>query len=281
MKKILVTGNQGQLGRAVERVCARRGIAFEGVDVDQLDIRDAPSVEKWIAASDAGALINCAAFTAVDTCESEEEEAFRVNAEAVGHLADSCARHQLRLLHVSTDYVFDGRASRPYREDDEVGPVSVYGRTKLAGEKAAERAADFLIIRTAWLYGLGGKNFVEAICRQVDSGVEKLRVVSDQVGCPTFCDDLAEALVDLAGIPDARGIYHGVNSGRTSWFGFAREILRLLGSEIPVDPVSSNEYPRPAPRPSWSVLDNSRLEAARGRPMPSWQDALRRYMERR
>ncbi len=281
MTKLLITGNRGQLGRAVEKLCQERGIAFEGIDVDVLDICDAGALEEWIAAASADALINCAAFTAVDLCESEEAAARRVNAEAVGYLADSCTRHGVRFLHVSTDYVFGGRGDRPYREDDEVGPISAYGRSKLEGERAAARAEDYLIVRTAWLYGLGGKNFVEAICRQVDSGAEKLRVVSDQVGCPTFCDDLAQALLDLVQIPGARGIYHGVNSGRTSWFGFAREILRLLGSEISIEPVGTDEFPRPAPRPAWSVLDNSRLETALGRDMPSWQGGLARYMEAR
>ncbi len=281
MKKVLITGNQGQLGRALEKLCRRRKIAFAGVDIDRMDISDAKAVDDWVGASDSDTLINCAAFTAVDLCESREEEARRVNAEAVGYLADSCARHHLRLVHVSTDYVFDGGAEQPYREDEQVGPISAYGRTKLEGERAAARIRDHLIVRTAWLYGLGGKNFVEAICRQVDSGAEKLRVVSDQVGSPTFCDDLAAALLDLAAVPEARGIYHGVNSGRISWFGFAREILRLLGSQIPVEAVGTDEFPRPAPRPAWSVLDNSKLEAALSRPMPSWQDGLRRYMEAR
>lgn len=281
MPKILITGNKGQLGRALEKMCGERQITCEGTDVDRLDICDAHAVEDWIRGSEATALINCAAYTAVDLCEREEETARRVNAEAVGYLAHSCARHGLRLLHVSTDYVFSGWMDRPYREDDELGPTSAYGRTKLEGEVAAAQIEDHLIVRTAWLYGLGGSNFVEAICRQIASGAEKLRVVSDQIGSPTFCDDLAAALLDLAQHPEARGIYHGVNSGQTSWFGFAREILRLLGSEVPVEPVSTEEFPRPAPRPAWSVLDNAKLERTLGRPIPSWKDGLRRYMEAR
>jgi len=281
MARLLITGEKGQLGRALARECTKRGIDFSGIDLDTLDMTDTGAVESWVQTHRPDALINCAAFTAVDRCEDMEDEARRVNAGAVASLASACARFGVRLCHVSTDYVFDGSASTPYAEDDPTNPQSAYGRTKLLGEQAAATAPDHLILRTAWLYGLGGKNFVEAIIRQVEGGTEKLRVVDDQVGCPTFCGDLAGAILDLLKSPGARGIFHAVDSGHTSWYGFAREILRLHGSSVELEPVGTDEFPRPAPRPAYSVLDIGRLESALGRKMPHWKEGLARYMEAR
>jgi dTDP-4-dehydrorhamnose reductase len=222
-------------------------------------------------------LINCAAYTAVDDCEADEANAMAVNGTAVGHLAEACNDVEARLIHISTDYVFAGDADRPYREDDPVSPTSAYGRTKVEGERLASLAARHLTVRTAWLYGHDGGNFVEAIRRQVVSGATSLRVVADQVGSPTYCDDLAAALLDLV-TSDATGVVHGTNSGITSWHGFAEEIVRLMGADIPVERVTTSEFPRPAPRPAYSVLDGARLESLIGRAMPSWQDALARYL---
>ncbi len=250
MTEILITGNNGQLGRAIERLAAERGLSVSGSDIDTLDITDAGKVEDWVGAHTPRILINCAAFTAVDDCEEHEAEARKINGTAVGHLATACRRIGARLIHISTDYVFDGMASRPYLESDEIGPVSAYGRTKLVGEEMAAQAPDHLIVRTSWLYGLGGRNFVEAIRRQIDGGAEELQVVADQRGCPTFCDDLATAMLDLAE-SDAEGIVHAVNSGETTWHGFACEIARLMGSSIQILPVATEAYPRPAPRPAW------------------------------
>lgn len=277
MTEILITGNHGQLGRAIQRLAAARRLSVSGSDIDTLDITSAAQVEEWVGTHKPRTLINCAAFTAVDDCEEHEALAEAINGMAVGHLAVACHRYGTRLIHVSTDYVFDGRGSRPYRESDEVGPASAYGRTKLIGEEMAAQAPGHLIVRTAWLYGLGGKNFVEAIRGQIDGGAEELRVVADQRGCPTFCDDLAAAMLDLAE-SDAEGVVHVVNSGETTWHGFACEVARVLGSSIPILPVGTDTYPRPAPRPSYSVLDTTRLQTILGRPMPSWQDALARYM---
>ncbi len=278
MIEILITGNHGQLGRAIQRLAAARRLSVSGSDIDTLDITSAAQVEKWVGTHKPRTLINCAAFTAVDDCEEHEALAEEINGKAVGHLAAACRRHGTRLIHVSTDYVFDGTGSRPYRESDEVGPASAYGRTKLIGEEMAAQAPGHLIVRTAWLYGLGGKNFVEAIRGQIDGGAEELRVVGDQRGCPTFCDDLAAAMLDLAE-SDAEGVIHVVNSGETTWHGFACEIARVLGSSIPILPVGTDAYPRPAPRPSYSVLETARLQTILGRPMPSWQDALGRYLD--
>ncbi|MGV8041883.1 MAG: SDR family oxidoreductase [Thermoanaerobaculaceae bacterium] len=180
------------------------------------------------------------------------------------------------LVHLSTDYVFDGRPGRAWREDDPTGPLSAYGRSKLAGERVASLAAQHLIVRTAWLFGEGW-NFVEAIRKQLDAGRRELAVVSDQVGSPTLAVDLAEALVELLE-RSARGVVHAVNDGATSWHGFACEIVRLLGADAVVRAIRSDELGRPAPRPANSVLDTSRLRELLGHGLPPWQDALRRHL---
>jgi dTDP-4-dehydrorhamnose reductase len=273
----LITGSYGQLGRAVIAACAGRGIAVEGRDIDTLDITDPAAVAAWVESTRPKAVINCAAYTAVDDCESHEDEAMATNATAVGHLAAACNRFGATLVQVSTDYVFDGRGTRPYREDDPVAPTTAYGRTKLRGEELARTAASHLVLRTAWLFGHGGRHFVGAIRDQIEKGNPRLRVVSDQLGSPTFCDDLAEALLDLLQ-SGATGTVHGVNEGSTSWHGFACEIARLLGAAVEVEPVTTAEFPRPAARPAYSVLDTKRLVSLIGRPMPPWHDALARYL---
>jgi dTDP-4-dehydrorhamnose reductase len=258
--------------------CARgRGLAVIGHDLDTLDIRDADAVRQLVAETRPSVLINCAAYTAVDDCETDEDAALAVNGIAVGHLAAACTAAGVRLIHISTDYVFGGRGSRPYREDDSTAPISAYGRTKLEGERRAASAPDHLVVRTSWLYGHGGHNFVEAIRRQIDAGKPRLRVVDDQLGSPTFCDDLSEALLDLIAVP-ATGIVHAANAGQVSWHGFAVEISRILGSDTVIEPVTTDAFPRPAPRPAYSVLDTSRLTELIGRPLPPWQDAVARYL---
>lgn len=277
MADILITGVNGQLGGAVEQEAVARGLMVNGSDVDTLDITDAAAVDRWVGTHRPRALINCAAYTAVDDCEAHEEEAALINGAAVAHLAASCNRVDATLVHVSTDYVFDGTGNRPYNEHEATRPSSAYGRTKLIGEVEARGANRHLVVRTAWLYGRGGKNFVEAIRRQVEANAPELRVVADQRGCPTSCDDLAAALLDLVGA-DYSGIVHAVNSGETTWHGFACEIVRLLGSTIPVHPVSTDAFPRPAPRPAYSVLDTTLLEHLIERPMPTWEHALACYL---
>ncbi len=275
---ILITGVHGQLGRALAAVCTERGIDFEGRDIDTLDIGDAAAVTGWIESSNPVAVINCAAFTAVDDCETDEHSALRVNGTAVGHIAKACNTVGARLVQISTDYVFAGVGNRPYSEDDPVGPISAYGRTKLRGEELAADARHHLVVRTAWLYGHGGRNFVEAIRGQIDGGAKSLKVVADQRGSPTFCDDLAETVLDLISA-NIGGVVHAVNAGETTWHGFAIAIASLLGKDVEVLPVGTGEFPRPAPRPAYSVLDTSRLLGVLGHSMPPWEDALERYLE--
>jgi dTDP-4-dehydrorhamnose reductase len=258
--------------------CRKRGVPCIGRDLDTLDIRDPDAVHRWVNETRPEILINCAAFTAVDDCETQEDLATAVNGTAVGHLAAACREADALFVQISTDYVFAGDAEKPYTERDPVAPQSAYGRSKLRGEEMARTAPRHLIVRTAWLFGLGGRNFVEAIRGQVDAGVERLRVVADQRGCPTFCDDLADATLDLTAA-GATGTFHAVNSGITTWHGFAVEIAGLLTADVEVVPVTTREFPRPAPRPAYSVLDTGRLETTLGRPMAPWQDGLRRYLE--
>ena len=275
---ILVTGSYGQLGRAMTAEIEKRGVPALGRDLDTLDITNREAVLDWIRSTSPRAVINCAAFTAVDDCETREDEALAANATAVGQLATACNETGACLVQISTDYVFDGHGTRPYREDDPVAPASAYGRTKLQGEELAGTAKNHLIVRTAWLYGHGGRHFVGAIENQINGGNRQLRVVADQVGSPTLADDLAAAVLDLVGA-EATGTVHAVNTGSTSWHGFATEIARLRDAKVEVTPVTTDEFPRPAPRPSYSVLDTSRLELLIGRSMPSWQNALARYLE--
>jgi dTDP-4-dehydrorhamnose reductase len=274
----LITGSHGQLGCAVAKACADRDIEFEGRDIDTLDIGDADAVTGWIETSAPSAVINCAAYTAVDDCETDEQAAMRINGTAVGFLAAACNAVGARLVQISTDYVFAGDSKRPYREDDPVGPLSAYGRTKLRGEELAVTAHRHLIVRTAWLYGHGGRNFVDAIRRQIDSGANTLEVVADQRGSPTYCHDLAGAVLDLIH-SDAEGMLHAVNTGETTWHGFAVAIASSLKAAVEVKQVTTDKVPRPAPRPAYSVLDTTRLSDILGRQMPAWEDALARYLE--
>jgi dTDP-4-dehydrorhamnose reductase len=278
LSRFLVTGSLGQLGRAILGAAERRDIGTAGHDLDTLDITDAAAVEEMVARVRPEVVVNCAAFTAVDECEENEAAASAVNGGAVEHLAHACDRHGALLVQVSTDYVFPGTGAIPYGEDDPTGPTSAYGRSKLLGERAARNARQHLILRTAWLYGHGGRHFVSAIQGQLRRGAAKLRVVADQHGCPSFCDDVAAAALDLVSV-GARGTVHVVNSGATTWHGFATEIVRLCGAEVEIEPVSTRDYPLPAPRPANSVLDTARLASLLGAPLPDWRDALRRYLE--
>jgi dTDP-4-dehydrorhamnose reductase len=278
MTDLLITGVYGQLGKALQRTALRQGLEITGHDVDTLDIADRAAVEREVLRTRPRTVVNCAAYTAVDACETDEHAATVINGDAVGHLASACNQVGARLIHISTDYVFSGTADRPYSESDPTDPRSAYGRSKVRGEELARTGERHLIVRTAWLYGRGGTNFVETIRGLLQKGTLPLRVVDDQQGSPTFCDDLAEALVDLERV-DASGLVHAANTGITSWHGFASEIVRLLGVDAEVRAVKTAEFPRPAPRPGFSVLDTSRLTRLLGRSMPPWQEALSRYLE--
>lgn len=281
--RLLVTGAEGMLGWEIQRV-ARRMAA--GVDWrvaahtrDSLDVTDLDAVRQAIGIISPGVLINCAAYTDVDGCESNEIEALRVNGEAPGRLARICEEAGVVLVHFSTDYVFDGTATRPYTEDDPVRPISAYGRSKLAGEEAVRATgAAHLILRTQWLYGSHGKNFVDTILLRAATG-EKLRVVNDQHGAPTYAREMA-ALTLSAIAKNLRGTYHAANTGACTWYDVARAALSLAGMDPDmVTPASTDEVPRPARRPAWGVLDVTRLERA-GLRLSPWRDALETYIRK-
>jgi dTDP-4-dehydrorhamnose reductase len=254
--KVLVTGSAGQLGRDVVAHC--RAVGDDTIEADRstLDITERAEVEQAVAAVRPDAVINAAAYTAVDACETDEEAARLVNEMAVGHLAAASADAGAHLVHVSTDYVFDGTLDRPYREDDTPNPMSAYGRTKLGGE--VEAGPDASVARTSWVCGEHGENMVTLILRLAGEGRE-LAFVDDQRGCPTFTADLAPALRRLA-VERRRGVHHLTNQRAVSWYGFVREILAAAGHDpAMVRPISTADLdpPRPAPRPANSVLDNA------------------------
>jgi len=280
--RVLVTGSAGMLGFAL-RESAPAGVELLEGDLPALDIRDREAVARALRDGRAEAVINAAAFTDVDGCESREAEALAVNGEGAGHVAQACAAAGIPLLHLSTDYVFDGRIPAPgeYVEEDAVAPLSAYGRTKLAGERAIAAAGGrHWIVRTQWLYGLRGKNFVDTMLR-LASERPSLAVVDDQVGSPTSTHDLAPVLWRILQRRPPAGLYHATNAGSCSWHGFAAEIFRRAGVTVELRRTDSGSLGRPAPRPARSVLSNARLAAALGGPLPRWEDALGRYLQRR
>ena len=274
----LVTGAGGMLGQDVLARLAEAGEQTVALDRAALDLTDADAVRSALEAHRPAVVVNCAAWTAVDDAESREDEALRINGDGPAHLAAACAATGAVLLHVSTDYVFAGDATTPYAEDAPTAPRSAYGRTKLAGERAVLGIERGYVVRTAWLYGTGGPNFVRTMIK-LEGLKDTLDVVDDQRGQPTWSADLAGLLYDLgrgalAGTAPA-GVYHGTSSGETTWYGLTREIFRLLGTDPDrVRPTTSEAFVRPAPRPAYSVLGHDRFAAAGLTPLRDWRAAL-------
>ena len=276
--KVLVTGAAGMLARALVPTLRARGHDVVALDRAALDVADEAAVHERISTERPDAVVQCAAYTAVDRAEAEEAEATRINAAAAGHVAGACDRVGATFVYPTTDYVFAGTASVPYRPGDPTDPVNAYGRSKLAGELAALAARGGLVVRTSWLYGEGGSHFVDTILRLAREG-KPLRVVDDQWGRPTWTAALAESLAALMET-GARGIFHATGGGEpVSWCGFAREVVALGSPGVQVAAVSSAEFPRPARRPAWSVLDCSAMEARTGATLPHWRASLGRYLE--
>ena len=279
--KILLIGARGMLGGDLQPILSARHEVI-GRDVHDLDITDPVQTEKEIRLLRPEVVINAAAFTDVDGCESQRERAFLVNADGAGHVARGCRSAAARLIHLSTDYVFDGTSHIPYTEESTPHPLNVYGESKLQGEQSIqETGGNHLVLRTAWLYGKHGKNFVDTILR-LASQQEELRVVDDQRGSPTFTRDLSRAIAQLLD-KEVKGILHITNSGSCSWFEFAKKIVetkRFPGRKIRVVPISSRELNRPARRPSNSVLDCSRFQKVTGDKMRPWDEALRDYLSK-
>jgi dTDP-4-dehydrorhamnose reductase len=278
--RTLVLGGTGMLGRAMVTEARSRSLPVLGLSHAQADIRDRERLLYWVDAFRPELIVNCAAYTKVDACEGEgREPAFAINGEAVDNVVAAARTVGARIVHISTDYVFDGRGQEPYREDDPTGPLSAYGQSKLDGERRALAHDRATIVRTSWLFGPGGPNFVATIVRLIEEG-KALRVVRDQQGAPTYTLFLARAVLDLAA-EDVRGVVHFRNREPVSWYEFATEIAGLWSGtrRIPeVVPVTTNEFPRPAPRPAFSVLDVARFEEAVGRRVEPWGWGLVDYL---
>jgi dTDP-4-dehydrorhamnose reductase len=278
----LVVGSKGMLGTDLVKLLEVCGLQTVGVDIDDIDIGRAESVMDVFAKYQPGIVINSAAFTDVDGCESKPEEALRVNAQGPKNLAEASRDAGSFLVHISTDYVFDGNKGAPYIEDDPINPLGVYGRSKAEGECYVRELlpVSHCIVRTQWLFGVHGKNFVEAILSQAKKR-STLRVVSDQRGSPTYAPDFARALVKICELGH-QGTLHVTNSGQTTWYEFARKILELAGLEgVCVEPITTEELARPAPRPAYSVMDNSRFIGITGTELRSWEEAVGAYLDER
>ncbi|HET7565713.1 MAG TPA: dTDP-4-dehydrorhamnose reductase [Gemmatimonadaceae bacterium] len=281
--RALITGAEGQLGRELVR-CAPQSVELLAVDIAELDITDDTAVRATCSAFAPTIVINAAAYTAVDRAESEPERAFAVNEGGARNVARAAAEHDARMVHVSTDYVFDGTACRPYRPSDATRPVGVYGQSKLAGEEAVLSAAGerAVIVRTAWLYSSFGTNFVKTMLR-VLAERDVVRVVADQVGTPTWAANLSRVLWTLAARPEVHGVMHWTDAGVASWYDFAVAIREealafgLIARAAPVMPIRTEDYPTPVKRPSYSVLDKSASWALLGESAPAchWRSALR------
>jgi dTDP-4-dehydrorhamnose reductase len=274
--KVLVTGGHGQLGRSVVRRGTAAGHTVVSPDVDELDICSEASVTAGLATAEPDLVINAAAYTAVDKAESESDRAFTINRDGAGILARACASRSTPLLHVSTDYVFDGAGTRAYREDDAINPLSVYGASKAAGEALVNDAGG-TVVRTSWLFEGKGPSFVHTMLRLAKER-PLMKVVADQQGCPTWADDLADGLLALAAHRERASVYHYVNDGVTTWHAFASAIIELARTHRPlaverVEAITTAEYPTPAKRPANSVLDTSRIRAL-GIVPPHWRTGL-------
>lgn len=286
--KVLITGAAGLLGSAVVEAARQRGHDVVACDRAALDITQPESVRAVFAAERPELVVNCAGFTAVDAAETQPELAMAVNCEGARNVAQAAAEVGARMVHMSTDYVFDGAADRPYTPDDEPNPLGVYARSKLAGEEAVRgvadaAGADWLILRTGWLYGAGGKNFVDSMAKAGEARPEGvLTIVADQIGGPTWTGSLAPALIELAE-ERATGVLHLADAGEATWLELASEAFRVSGVEPLPTGVSSEAWGAPAPRPAYSVLDSSQAAAllgrGLGRDLPHWKDSLRSYLE--
>ena len=277
----LITGGSGQLGIAVSQELDKLGIAFDAWSSKDLDITQSSMVDESIENLFPSVIVNCAAWTDVDGAESHEIDASRVNSDGPENLAIAAKRYNSKLIHVSTDYVFSGDSQSPWQIADEINPQSAYGRTKAQGEirVLANYSENSFLVRTAWLYSPWGKNFAKTMTKLALKGTGEVRVVDDQVGQPTSASDLARQLVELGRSTSPAGIFHGTNSGQASWYEFAQKIFKLAGADVGrVTPVSSSEYPRPARRPSYSVLSHDAWANTSVKAMRDWRIALAEAM---
>ena len=277
MSNILVTGSNGQLGSEIKALSQNYDDHFVFTDKESLDIGDKEAVLKIVQENNIDTIINCAAYTAVDRAESDEESANKINHLAVRNLAQVAKDEDLKLIHISTDYVFDGKNYKPYVENEPTNPNGVYGKTKLMGEKAIEEISpkNSIIIRTSWVYSSFGNNFVKTMLK-LGKTKERLTVINDQVGTPTYARDLAKAILDI--LPqinnDKPQIYHYSNEGVLSWYDFAKEIMKMAKLKCEIEPIATKEYPTPATRPHFSLLNKAKIKKDFGITIPCWKDSL-------
>ena len=279
---ILITGCNGQLGNEIQ-LLEKENLqhTFYNTDVDNLDITDREAIEEFVNNHDIDGIVNCAAYTAVDKAESNEELCTKLNAEAPAYLANAIGQRGGWMVQISTDYVFDGTNHQPYREDDPVCPNSVYGKTKLVGELNVQKfCANAIIIRTAWLYSTFGNNFVKTMLR-LGREKEQLGVIFDQIGTPTYAHDLAVAIMTAINKGIIPGVYHFSNEGVISWYDFTKAIHRIAGiTGCQVRPLHTSEYPTPATRPHYSVLDKTKIKETYGIEIPYWEESLKVCIEK-
>ena len=276
--KVLVTGVKGQLGYDVVKELEKRGLEAVGADIDEMDITDAQSVEKVLEETAPDAVIHCAAYTAVDAAEEQEDICRRVNADGTRNIAKMCSKLDIRMVYISTDYVFDGQGTRPWEPEDERQPLNVYGQTKYEGELAVQELLEkYFIVRIAWVFGVNGKNFIKTMLRLAETN-KRITVVNDQYGSPTYTYDLARLLVDMI-LTEKYGVYHATNEGICTWYEFACEIFKQAGIDMEVVPVTAAEYQAKAKRPENSRMSKEKLTENGFDRLPPWQDALKRYLE--
>lgn len=280
--RVLVTGAKGQLGTDVMAELKSNNIEAVGIDREELDIVDAKACEEFFDKANAekriDAVIHCAAYTAVDKAEDEQELSYNINALGTKNIATACKKFDMKLMYISTDYVFNGQGERPWEPDDERQPLNVYGKTKYEGELFVEEIAKkYFIVRIAWVFGIAGNNFIKTMLKLAKER-DSLTVVDDQIGSPTYTADLSKLLVSMIQT-DKYGRYHATNEGYCSWYEFAKEIFKVAGVTINVAPVDSSAYPVKAKRPANSRMEKKKLDEMGFKRLPSWQDATRRYIE--
>ena len=275
--KVVVTGVKGQLGHDLEKQLTARNHQVFGIDRNELDITDEAAVQAYFDEVKPDAILHCAAFTNVDAAEEDKETAYNVNALGPKYLAQAANKVGAKMVYVSTDYVFDGTATEPYEVDHPTNPLGVYGETKFAGEEFLKQNLDrYFIVRTAWVFGINGNNFVKTMLRLAEDR-DEIGVVHDQVGSPTYTVDLARFMIDLVE-SEKYGVYHATNEGVCSWYDFAVEIFKQAGVDVKVNPLTSDQFPRPAARPNYSVLSKRKIAEQGFTLLPDWHDALAAYL---